>query len=223
MTMPVTQDPANNQRASDWPGLPGRGLLRASLGLALVSLLGFGLVYALLATGLGRSLFPYAATGSLLERDGRVVGSRLAAQAFADARYVQPRPSASGYDLMAMAGSNQSRTNPDLRQRLDDAGSAIAARDGVPVHAIPGDLLTQSGSGSDPHLSPAAAGQQLARIAAARGVDVATLQPLLDAHTEGRQWGLFGQPRVNVLALNLALDARVPPAPDALATPGGAE
>ncbi|MHC9084159.1 potassium-transporting ATPase subunit KdpC [Luteimonas sp. RIT-PG2_3] len=221
MNTTVTHDHVANRLTALPPGIPVHTLLRASLGLALVSLLGFGLAYSLVSTGLGRSLFPHAATGSLIERDGRVVGSRLVAQPFADARYFQPRPSASGYDLMAMAGSNQARSNPDLRQRLDDAAAAVAAREGVAVQAIPGDLLTQSGSGIDPHLTPAAARLQLARVAAARGLPPATLQRLLDAHVEGRQWGLFGQPRVNVLALNLALDAL--PAPAALARPRGAE
>lgn len=181
--------------------------LRASLGLALVSLLLFGLLYSLAAAGLGGLLFPQTATGSLIEREGRVVGSALVAQPFTDARYFQPRPSAANYDLMALAGSNQARSNPDLRQRIEETRAAVAARDGIAPEAVPGDLLTQSGGGIDPHVSPEGARIQIARVAKARGLDAAKVSELVARHTEGRQFGLFGQPRVNVLALNLALDA----------------
>lgn len=180
---------------------------RASLMLALVTLLGFGLLYSLAATGIGGLLFPAQATGSLVERDGQVIGSSLVAQPFADDRYVQPRPSAAGYDTMALAGSNQARTNPDLRARIDEARAAVATREGVAPADVPSDLVTQSGGGIDPHLSPAAVRIQIARIARVRGVDPAVIERLVAAHTEGRQFGLFGEPRVNVLELNLALDA----------------
>ncbi|MFO6420888.1 potassium-transporting ATPase subunit KdpC [Hylemonella sp. W303a] len=181
--------------------------LRAPLGLALVSLLVFGLLYAIAVAGLGGLLFPRTATGSLIEREGRVVGSALAAQPFADARYFQPRPSAAAYDPMALAGSNQARSNPDLRQRIADARVAVAAREGISPEAVPGDLLTQSGSGIDPHISPEGARVQIARVARARGLDADQVGQLVARHTEGPQLGLFGQPRVNVLVLNLALDA----------------
>jgi K+-transporting ATPase ATPase C chain len=181
--------------------------LRASLGLALVALLLFGLLYTLAATGLGGLLFPQAAAGSLIERDGKVVGSVLVAQPFAGERYFQSRPSAANYDLMALAGSNQARSNPDLRQRLADTRAAVAAREGITPEAVPGDLITQSGGGIDPHISPEGARVQIARVAKARGLDTARLGALVDRHTEGPQFGLFGQPRVNVLELNLALDA----------------
>ncbi|MBA3928140.1 MAG: potassium-transporting ATPase subunit C [Xanthomonas sp.] len=180
---------------------------RASLMLALVTLLGFGLLYSLAATGIGGLLFPAQATGSLVERDGQVIGSSLVAQPFVDDRYVQPRPSAAGYDTMALAGSNQARTNPDLRARIDDARAAVATREGVAPADVPSDLVTQSGGGIDPHLSPAAVQIQIARVARARGVDAAVIERLVAEHTEGRQFGLFGEPRVNVLELNLALDA----------------
>lgn len=182
-------------------------LLRASIGLSLAALLLFGLAYSLLATGLGRALFPHQATGSAIERDGRVVGSALVAQPFADARYFQPRPSASNYDVMALAGSNQARTNPDLRKRIDEARAAVAAREGIDPADVPGDLVTQSGGGIDPQISPQAARIQIARVARARHVDEATVRALVARYTEGPQLGLFGQSRVNVLALNLALDA----------------
>jgi K+-transporting ATPase ATPase C chain len=181
--------------------------LRASLGLALVSLLLFGLLYSLAATGLGGLLFPQTATGSLIEREGRIVGSALVAQPFTDARYFQPRPSAANYDLMALAGSNQARSNPDLRQRIEETRAAVAAREGIVPEAVPGDLLTQSGGGIDPHVSPEGARIQIARVAKARGLDAAKVGELVARHTEGPQLGLFGQPRVNVLELNLALDA----------------
>lgn len=180
--------------------------LRASLGLALVSLLLFGLLYTLAATGLGGLLFPQTATGSPIDRDGKVVGSALVAQPFAGERYFQPRPSAANYDLMALAGSNQARSNPDLRQRITDTRAGVAAREGIAPEAAPGDLLTQSGSGVDPHISPEGARIQIARVAKARGLSPAQVEAWVARHTEGPQFGLFGQPRVNVLELNLALD-----------------
>lgn len=192
---------------------PARGAWRASLMLALVALLVFGLAYSLLAAGLGRALFPYQATGSLIERDGRIVGSTLVAQPFADDRYFQPRPSAAGYDPMALAGSNQARTNPDLRTRVEETRAAVAAREGVRPEDVPGDLATQSGGGIDPHISPAAARIQIARVAKARGLDPAEVERLVRAHSELPQFGLYGKPRVNVLELNLALDAAARPVP----------
>lgn len=181
---------------------------RTSLMLALVTLLGFGLLYSLAGAGLGRVLFPHQATGSLLERDGQVIGSSLVAQPFADDRYFQSRPSAAKYDVMALAGSNQARTNPDLRSRIDEARTAVATREGVAPDAVPGDLVTQSGGGIDPHLSPAAIQIQVARVARVRGLPVGEVERLVAAHTEAPQFGLLGAPRINVLALNLALDAQ---------------
>lgn len=183
-------------------------LWRASLALALITLLGFGLSYSLLATGAGHLLFPAQAAGSLLERDGRVIGSALVAQPFADDRYFRPRPSAANYDAMALSGSNQARTNPDLRARIDAARAAVAAREGVTPADVPGDLLTASGSGIDPHLSPAAVRIQIARVARARGWPVAEVERLVAAQLEAPQGGMLGAPRINVLALNLALDAQ---------------
>lgn len=184
---------------------------RASLVLALVTLFGFGLLYSLAGAGLGRVLFPHQATGSLIERDGQVIGSSLVAQPFADDRYFQSRPSAAGYDVMALAGSNQARTNAGLRARIDEARATIAAREGIAPDDIPGDLVTQSGGGIDPHLSPAAVQIQIARVARVRGLPVSEVERLVAAHTEGRQFGVLGAPRINVLALNLALDARGKP------------
>jgi potassium-transporting ATPase KdpC subunit len=179
---------------------------RPAIVLAGVSLLGFGLLYSLAGAGLGRMLFPHQATGSLIERDGKVIGSSLVAQPFADDRYFQPRPSAAKYDVMALAGSNQARTNPDLRSRIDEARAAVAAREGVAPDAVPSDLVTQSGGGIDPHLSPEAIRIQIARVARARGLPVDEVERLVAAHTESPQFGVLGAPRINVLELNLALD-----------------
>ncbi|HRD34483.1 MAG TPA: potassium-transporting ATPase subunit KdpC [Rhodocyclaceae bacterium] len=187
------------------------GLLRASLGLAGIALLLFGLGYSLIATGIGRALFPQAATGSVIERHGQVVGSALVAQPFASDRYFQPRPSAASYDPMALAGSNQARANFDLRKRVDETRAAVAAREGVDPAAVPGDLVTQSGGGIDPHINPEAVRIQIARVAKARNLSPERIESLLAQHVEGKQLGLFGQPRVNVLQLNLALDALVVP------------
>lgn len=181
--------------------------LRAPLLFAAVILLGFGLSYSLVGATLGRMLFPAAATGSTIERDGRVVGSALVAQPFADARYFQPRPSAANYDPMAAAGSNMSRSNPDLHTRIAELTLVVAEREGIAPAQVPAELVTQSGGGLDPHLSPRAAQVQVARVAKARGIDITTVEALVTQQTEAPQFGVLGQPRVNVLQLNLALDA----------------
>ena len=187
---------------------PGRnGSLRAAVGLSLVSLLLMGFAYSLVGTGLGLLLFPQQATGSLVDRDGRTVGSLLVAQPFPSERYFQARPSAANHDPMAAAGSNQARSNPDLRKRIDEARAALAAREGIAPDAVPIELFTQSGSGLDPHITPRGARVQVARVARARGLAVARVEALVEAHVEAPQFGLLGQARVNVLQLNLALDA----------------
>ena len=183
-----------------------RAALRPAVGLGLASLLGFGLLYAVATTGIAGVMFPDPAQGSLLVQDGQVRGSRLVAQPFAADGYFQPRPSAASYDPMAAAGSNMARTNPDLQARVKDATGAVAAREGIAVADVSADLVTQSGGGLDPHISPPAAAVQVARVAKARGMTVEQVQAVVDAHTEGRTWGVFGQPRVNVLMLNVALD-----------------
>jgi len=182
--------------------------LRAPLLFAAVILLGFGLSYSLVGATLGRVLFPAPAIGSTVQRDGKVIGSALVAQPFADARYFQPRPSAANYDPMAAAGSNLARSNPDLHKRIDDAITIVAAREGIAPSAVPMELVTRSGGGLDPHLTPAGARVQVARVAKARGLDAGIVQQAVDAATEAPQFGVLGQPRINVLLLNLALDAR---------------
>ncbi|MEG2805409.1 potassium-transporting ATPase subunit KdpC [Stenotrophomonas sp.] len=186
--------------------LQHQGSWRPAVMLGLASLLLLGLAYALAATGASRLLFPAQADGSLLIRDGQVRGSMLIAQPFNGDGYFQARPSAAGFDPMAAAGSNLARSNPALQERVQAGIAAVAAREGVPVSQVPSDLVTQSGSGMDPALSPAAAQVQVARVARSRGLPPARVDALVQAHTQGPQWGVFGQPRVNVVTLNLALD-----------------
>lgn len=188
--------------------IDGSGGLRPSIGLMLTALLVMGLLYSLAGTGLGRLLFPAQATGSMIERDGKAVGSALIPQPFVADGYFQARPSGPNYDPMAAAGSNQARSNPDLIKRIDEARAAVAAREGIAPESVPIELITQSGGGLDPHITPDGARVQAARVAKARGLTAAQIEQLIAQHTEGPQFGLFGQPRVNVLELNLALDAR---------------
>lgn len=200
--------------ASPTAPLQQRGAWRPALGLGLASLLLLGLAYAVVTTEVGRWLFPAQANGSLLLRDGQVRGSALIAQPFVGDGYFQARPSAANYDPMAAAGSNLARSNPALHERVQASLAAVAAREGVPAAQVPGDLVTQSGAGMDPEVSPAAAQLQVARVARARGLPQDQVAALVQAHTQGPQWGVFGQPRVNVVTLNLALDtAHAAPAP----------
>lgn len=185
---------------------------RPAIGLAVATLLLAGALYAGVATGLAQLAFPAQAEGSLL-RDpaGQVRASAWLAQPFTGDGYFQARPSAAGYDPMAAAGSNLARSNPALAARVAADTATVAAREGVAAAQVPADLVTQSGGGLDPQLSPAAAQVQVDRVARARGLPVTQVQALVQAHTEGRLWGLFGEPRVNVVTLNFALDqARAP-------------
>lgn len=181
--------------------------LRAPMLFMPIALVGIGLLYSLVGTALGGVAFPHQARGSLIMRDGKAVASELVAQPFASERYFHARPSAAGYDAMAVAGSNLARSNPDLRQRVQDAVAAVAAREGVPAHAVPSDMVTQSGGGLDPHLSPESARLQVARVARVRAVPEQAVLRLLEANTEQPQLGVLGKPRVNVVTLNLSLDA----------------
>lgn len=184
-----------------------RGAWRPALTMAAVALLGFGFLYSASVASLGGLLFPQQSTGSLLVRDGKPVASRWVAQPFTDAKYFHPRPSAAGYDPMAAAGSNQARTNPDLIKTIDDHIAAVAAREGIAPSQVPADLAARSGSGLDPHISPAAAQVQIARVARARGVSERVVAVLVQRAVEAPQFGVLGQPRVNVVELNIALDA----------------
>lgn len=180
---------------------------RAAGGLALATLVVFGFLYSLAGARLGGAMFPHQANGSVVAQGGRIVGSALVAQPFAGDAYFHPRPSAAGYDPMAAAGSNQARSNPALRERVAEARAAVAAREGIAPRDVPTELITQSGSGLDPDITPAGARVQVARVAKARGLDPAVVERLVSAHTRSRQFGLLGEPRVNVLELDLALDS----------------
>ncbi|MFI8572053.1 potassium-transporting ATPase subunit KdpC [Stenotrophomonas bentonitica] len=179
---------------------------RPALVLGVSSLLLLGLAYAVATTSVSRLLFPAQADGSLLIRDGQVRASQLIAQPFVGDGYFQARPSAANYDPMAAAGSNMARSNPALQERVQAAITAVAAREGVPAAQVPGDLVTQSGAGMDPEISPAAAQVQVARVARSRGLPAERVAALVQANTLGPQWGVFGQSRVNVMTLNLALE-----------------
>ena len=187
----------------------GKNLLVAVLMTAVTTLL-LGIVYPLAVTGLAQAFFPDRANGQLVERDGRIVGSRIIGQAFASPEYFHGRPSAagSGYDAGGSGGTNLGPTNRKLIDAVKAA--ADAARRENPSSPVPIDLVTSSASGLDPHVSPEAALFQVPRVAGARHVDEAELRALVDRHVEGRQLGFLGEPRVNVLQLNLALDDRWP-------------
>ena len=170
-----------------------------------------GVVYPLVITGLSQLLFKDKADGSLIVKDGKVVGSSLIGQSFSGAGYFHSRPSAAGtgYDATASNGTNLGPTSSQLFETNVKAAAAAAQPDN-PDAPVPVDLVTSSASGLDPHISPAAADFQIARVAAARGMSEDALRRLVREHTAGRDLGILGEPRVNVLELNLALDARHP-------------
>ncbi|EHM00659.1 K+-transporting ATPase, C subunit [Acetobacteraceae bacterium AT-5844] len=179
------------------------GILRPAATTVVLFTALLGLAAPAAMTGIAGAVFPAQAGGSLLVRDGQVIGSELIGQAFADARYFHPRPSAagSGYDASAAAASQQGPTSAKLADAVRERVAAAG------LQPVPADAVTASGSGLDPHISPENAARQVPRIAAARNLPEARVLGLLQEHTEGREFGLLGEPRVNVLRLNMALDA----------------
>lgn len=184
-------------------------LLRPAMSLLLLLTLITGLAYPALLTGAAHLLFPAQASGSLVRHEGRVIGSSLIGQSFTAPGYFWGRPSATAnrpYDAGASGGSNQGPSNPALTEAVQARIQALRAADPANTAPVPVDLITASGSGLDPDISIAAARYQAARVAGARGMPLEHVQALIDRHAEERQFGFLGEPRVNVLALNLELD-----------------
>jgi potassium-transporting ATPase KdpC subunit len=186
-------------------------LLRPAAAMLGLMVLLTGLTYPLAMTGIAGLVFPRQASASLIERDGVVIGSALVAQGFESPAYFHPRPSATGWDAAESGASNLGPSNADLIAAVRERAEAWRALNGGEV--VPVDAVTGSGSGLDPHISVASALGQAARVAEARGIPEDELRALVEAATEGPWLGIFGEPRVNVLLLNLALDAASPATP----------
>ena len=188
-----------------------KNLLTAIL-FTIVTTILFGLIYPLALTGIAQVTFPDKANGQLIKRpDGTIIGSRIIGQPFKGPGYFHSRPSAAGaagYDAGASSGSNLGPTSQKLIERIKADAERIQAEN--PTQPVPVDLVTTSGSGLDPHISPAAAEFQVLRVARERGMSDSEVRQIVAAHTEGRTFGLLGEPRVNVLELNLDLDSRKP-------------
>ncbi|MFN7949304.1 MAG: potassium-transporting ATPase subunit KdpC [Blastocatellia bacterium] len=180
--------------------------LKTAVLMTMVTTVLLGLLYPLVVTVLAQMIFPDRANGQLLVKDGQVTGSRLIGQPFSSPGYFHSRPSAAGYDAGASGGSNLGPTNRKLIERVRADVARLQAEN--PARAVPIDLVTTSASGLDPHITPAAAEFQIPRVARERGMSESAVRALVAEQTEGRTLGLFGEPRVNVLLLNLALDER---------------
>jgi K+-transporting ATPase ATPase C chain len=190
-----------------------RQIFRPAIGLFIALSILTGLIYPLLMTGIAQVLFPQQAGGSLVERDGKPVGSRLIGQNFSDPKYFWGRLSATSpmpYNGAGSGGSNLAATNPALLDQAKGRIDALRAADPGWTAAVPADLATASGSGLDPDIRPQSALLQVARVARSRGVDEARVRALVADHTKGPLLGVIGEPRINVLELNLALDAMKP-------------
>jgi len=184
---------------------------RAAIVSLIVLTVVTGVIYPLVVTGIAQVVFPFQANGSLIVKDGKVVGSALIGQPFDDPKYFWSRPSATSPfadNAAASSGSNLSPTNPDLIKAVQGRVDALRAADPGNTAPVPVDLVTASGSGLDPHISPAAALYQVPRVARERKLDPQTVRQMVERYTEGRSLGVLGEPRVNVLALNLALDGK---------------
>jgi K+-transporting ATPase ATPase C chain len=188
------------------PAAATHSVWRTSIRFTLVTVVLLGIGYPLLVTGIAGALFPHKAAGSLILKDGQVIGSELLAQSFTADKYFHPRPSAAGngYDATASGGSNLAQSSKALVDRVQGAIDKLSAEN--PGKPVPIDLVTMSGSGLDPDITPDAAQFEAARVAKARGMSLDRVQQLIDAHTTGRQFGILGEARVNVLELNLDLD-----------------
>ena len=185
-------------------------LLRPAISLFVLLTAVTGLVYPLVVTSIAKIAFPEAAGGSLIVSNGQPVGSRLIGQNFTDPRYFWGRPSATSpqpYNASASGGSNLGPLNPALHDAVKGRIDALKAADPDNTRPIPADLVSASASGLDPHISPVAAEYQIKRVAKARRLDPSVVKALVDKNTEDRQWAVFGEPRVNVLELNIALDS----------------
>ena len=184
--------------------------LLTSVLIILVSTVGLGVLYPLAVWGVSQAIFPHQANGSLILQDGKTIGSELIGQTFTSPGYFHSRPSAAGngYDAAASSGSNLGPTSEKLIDRIKTDTESLQAEN--PVQKIPADLVTTSASGLDPHISPAAAEFQIPRVAKERGMSETDLRTIVTLMTEGRQLGFLGEPRVNVLLLNLALDKTKP-------------
>jgi potassium-transporting ATPase KdpC subunit len=194
---PVATPPATSSKHSVW---------RTSIRFTIVTTVLLGVAYPLLVTGIAGTLFPRKAAGSLILKDGQVIGSELLAQSFTSDKYFHPRPSAAGngYDPTSSGGSNLAQSNKALVDRIQGSIDKLALEN--PGKPVPIDLVTTSGSGLDPDITPDAAFFQIPRVAKARGIPEARINQLIHDHIASRQLGLLGEPRVNVLDLNLALD-----------------
>jgi K+-transporting ATPase ATPase C chain len=181
--------------------------IRQAILFTLVTMVLLGGGYHVVLWGIGKVLFPDQAEGSLIRRaDGTIAGSRLIAQEFKRPEYFRPRPSAAGYNAASTGGSNYGPSNPDHLKAVQERIDAIVKEDAVSADRIPSEMVTASGAGMDPHIPPAAADLQAARVAAARGAPIDRVKQLIAAHTEAPTFGFLGRSRVNVLELNLALD-----------------